>query len=239
MINIAICDDNKIIVDMIRKCVSDYMREETTIHKFYNGEDILNASMTIKFDIIFMDIKLSREEQIKGLDNGINVSARIKATQPLAALIFISDYTSYFGEMVHVEPLGFISKPFNREDIIEMLKKAIIRKATIDNSNISVKYYGINVRINLSEIKYFYSQLRKIYIHKDELNQDDFSFYDKLNNVEDKMRIEYPNFVRVNHSYLVNKAFITDYKDNNVYVGSSNIVIPIGRKYIEHVRRSL
>ncbi len=231
--NIAICDDNKLIVESIGKSIMDYkyFNDDIKIYKFYSGKEFIEAFEKIKFDIVYMDIELKRSEIMEKYDNGIEVAKYVKEARPMAALIFVSDFNTYFEKMARVEPLAFVYKPFTKEEILRELERAILRKMKLNTCSMSVKYRGINIRINLKEIKYFYSKGRQIYIHKDELDQGDFSTYMKLDDLEKRLKEEYPNYVRVNSRFLVNKDFITDWNEQNVTIGSSNKIINIGKKY--------
>ena len=59
MINIAICDDEKYILDKIKKLVFDFFHRknvEITVSQFGSGEELLRHNKNI--DILFLDIQM-------------------------------------------------------------------------------------------------------------------------------------------------------------------------------------
>ena len=84
MINIAICDDEKYILDKIKKLVFDFFHRknvEITVSHFGSGEELLRHNKNI--DILFLDI------QMDGID-GMETARKMRSQNYKGYLIFIT-----------------------------------------------------------------------------------------------------------------------------------------------------
>ena len=83
MIHIAICDDEKHMVDHIKALVSDFFRKknrEIHLRTFLSGKELLSYNGQI--DILFLDV------QMKGMD-GMETARKLRADQFRGILILL------------------------------------------------------------------------------------------------------------------------------------------------------
>ena len=85
MLQIAVCDDEKVFIEKIKKNVSEYFDRrqiEYKIDTFISGNEFVELREKMKdFDIVFMDIDMD------GL-NGIETAREMRKVCPDAFLIF-------------------------------------------------------------------------------------------------------------------------------------------------------
>ena len=80
---IAICDDQQIFIDRLKKLITS---EETEIHIFHSGDELLNSNLD--FDIVLLDIEMP------GTD-GLGVAAKLYQKNRKTLLLFITSHREY------------------------------------------------------------------------------------------------------------------------------------------------
>ena len=84
MINIALCDDEKYILDKIKKLVFDFFHRKNvdiTVSQLGSGEEFLRHNINI--DILFLDIQMD-------LIDGMETAMKMLSQNYKGYLIFIS-----------------------------------------------------------------------------------------------------------------------------------------------------
>lgn len=115
MVKIAICDDERQVVDDIENHVLMYEKMHDVgvqTYKFYEGEMLVSSE--IKFDIIFLD------GQMTGMD-GIETASLIREKDMDIPIIFITSFAYYSMPAHSVHSFDFIIKPFKYEDLERVL----------------------------------------------------------------------------------------------------------------------
>lgn len=221
---IAVCDD---IVEWTRTLLNllkQYNFEtETEIDTYITGEELIkniHTSPAAAYDIVFLDIEL--ENNSFGIDYG----KKIKDNNVNTILIYISCHLGYFREMTQSEPFDFIEKPFTKEKVFKVLDRAMKRIDKLKPKNFAFEYCNEKYYINLNDILYFESRHRIITIHTEGRV---YEFYDKLDNVQNKVDSMTDMFARPNKSCYVNLDKIEKYSSKNVTI--KNEIIPVSRKY--------
>ena len=107
MIRIAICDDEKYIVEYSLTNNISYQ-----IYKYFSGESL--ASAEIQFDLVFLDIEMN------GID-GISTAEMLHRVDMDIHIVFITSYGDYSMQAHRVHSFDFIEKPFKYEDIERVL----------------------------------------------------------------------------------------------------------------------
>lgn len=229
MINIAICDDiamqTEILASLIKKYPSDIQME---ISSFFTGESLVEkaAKEGEKYDIIFMDVKLSEET------TGIQIVKRIKVLMPYALIVYVSGYENYYIDLVETESFGFIKKPFTQEKVNKVLDDAFIHMKA-RHSQYCFSFKGVINIIDLYDISYIYSDYRRIYFHNYKTNKELYC-YMKLDELVEELKNLCPLFVQVNKSYLVNIYKVTNVYRNSVYIGDYCISVTENYREASH-----
>lgn len=114
MAKIAVCDDDSQIRDLMSSYLSSY---DSFIHvDFYSsGEELLDAE--ISYDILFLDIDM------KGI-TGIDTARKLRSVDKRVKIIYITAYDDFRDYAFGVHAFGYLVKPFDKNDILNILKEA-------------------------------------------------------------------------------------------------------------------
>lgn len=225
MYEIIVCDDNldflKAFVIILEKYAGFY---NYSVMAFGNRRDLLDYCCDNKFDIVYMDIEI-------GKDNGIELAKTLKIINPKSLIIYISAYDTYFVDMVQAEPFRFICKggtmPYIEARIVETLEAAINRFECRDIW--SFTFRKSKYHIELSKVNYFCSCARVIYINGD-IGDAPKYFYGKIDELQVEIEKINQNFARISKSYLVNmKHIFPIYGKSRIRIGSE--ILSVTRKY--------
>ena len=105
MLNIVICDDNKIFLDKLEKKINIFLHDRKIKHqitRFYNTESILQSNIS-QVDVIFLDVNFD-------IMSGIDVAYILRKISQKFILIFISGYIEYAPTGYQVNALRYILK---------------------------------------------------------------------------------------------------------------------------------
>lgn len=217
MLRIAICDDESSYVEKIIKYIMDYNKDrlnQIEINEFYSGESLVNHIVKGElFDIIYLDIEMDK------LD-GISTAITIREYDINVLLIYVSSHESYYKQLFEVEPFRFIKKPINKNQFKDVLEKAISRLEKV-SEDFHFQYNKSIIKLPLKDIMYFDSQIRVVNIYTE--NQI-YTYYDKLDNVEKKVKEITNMFIRVHKSYLVNYSYIKQWEYAQVTLYNGYII---------------
>lgn len=224
MINVAICDDEKKVLDDIYmriKEIFDY--DDISANFFVTSESnkLLEKIKKDPFDIIFLDIDMPR---FSGMDIGDFLCSNKIDT----ILVFVTSHDELVFESFKYHPFGFIRKNHFDEEIVPILKEAcqnILKMSDI----ITVKSNGNLININAKNILYIEGQSNYVNFH---VNDKEYKVRDTLINLEKKLP---DDFIRVHKGFIVNLAFIFSLNKNEILLDNKEI-IPVGRSYSEDVR---
>jgi len=124
-----------------------------------NGKDALNAAKTKKIELVMMDICL------KGEMDGIETAALIKQHAPNISIIFLTAHMEDYNidRAIAVDPVAYLSKPFNREELKAFVKIAEhkITDNTPKEKHIDGKVLSLDEEFTYhfdTETIYFYNQ---------------------------------------------------------------------------------
>ena len=235
---LAICDDEKRIRDMIGEAVRDVSPGiEIEYHSDANG--ILSKEFDA--DILFLDI------QMPGID-GMKAARLIRANGKKLTIVFVTALEEQVFNAFDVGAFNYIVKPFGKERLKEIIKKAIAQteeKISIektlaekdenenDNRSIIVKSGGTNTRVVLSDVAYAEIFDRRIVLHM--IDRDNIEYYGRISDLEN---IVGKDFFRVHRAYLINLAHVRSYDSKFVSVVDTDIPVARG-KYKELIKAYL
>lgn len=209
MLRIGICDDEREALESHTELVRHIMQKmgmNVDIRKCHTGNELLmEMEENGKFDIILLDIEMEYM-------NGIEAARKIRDTDAYVVLIFISAFDQYCKEAISVQPYAFLDKPLQQaqigEAIGEAYRRQIEQKETFDFRAGRV-YYSIDLR----EICYFRSELRKVFVIT---RQEEYWFYGKIDQVERVLSQKKHRFLRIHKSFLVNSRYIVRYLHDTI-----------------------
>jgi DNA-binding response OmpR family regulator len=123
-VNILIVEDESIVAMEIQSYIEKL--HYPVIDICSNGHDAIQICSREKIDIVLMDIC------IKGDIDGIETSAIIKEKYPLTKIIFLTAHMDEYNidRAVELNPIAYLSKPFQREELHAFLKIAAHKIST-------------------------------------------------------------------------------------------------------------
>lgn len=216
MINIAICDDDKKIIEQIKKYVMEYKKVESKVKTYSSGEQLLDAKLD--FEIIFLDIDMT------GL-NGIETAKKIRNHDKSVKIIYVTSFTDYVNMAFEVHAFGYLNKPIKKEQIYKQLDEAVeYSKEEREEDYIEFVTLDGVIRLSPKEIYYFEYVSRKVKIKT--LNKT-YMIKEKITEVADKM--EKYGFLMPHKSFTVNLFYIRTIKGYDIFMTDGS-TIPLSQK---------
>lgn len=230
-LNIAICDDDKAIINRLTKCLSSFQIEQDIdlyIETFQNGQALIERYRNPKdFDILFLDIEMPME-------NGIQIAKTIRSKiDRHVIIVFVSNYPKYMRDSFAVHPYHFITKPFTQKQIFELLNEIICDINSRHTLYTIVDADEHEETLNLRDILFFESidskkQLLCLHLH------DRTIFTKGIIATWEKVLADY-NFVVCHRGFLINLIHI-HYFESNKIVLDNNETVPVSRALRKHLR---
>lgn len=226
MLNIAICDDEKLILDEMNQIVTAFLNDkgyDSQIMLFENGEGILERAEEI--DIVFMDIEMIRVD-------GLELGKEIKERNPRCKVIMATAMAERYKEAFRIQAHRFVTKPFDKSDVEEALISAI--EAISLSGYIEVYYQRNKYNILQEDIQYI-----EAYGSYTEIELDGKRFRKETSLMELENTMSDILFVRVDRKYIVNLRYIKNYSSDKFMIGEKKFSISrrnrkeFERKYIE------
>lgn len=228
MLKIAICDDVKSYMDILEKNILAWATQSginVKVRKFDSGKPLLHCiDDNGMFDLIFLDIRMKRM-------NGLEVASRIREHDYITAIIFISQYDDYYKEAYDVHPFHFLSKPIGQSAINHVMD-SFMRMKMQDKETYSFSINKARYTLHLSDILYFGSERRQIYIV---CQNTKYMFYGKLDDVQKQLEEKTARFIRIHQSYLVNMKYVREYHYADVIMSNGDVLL-ISRDRRKNVR---
>ncbi|MCR5746125.1 MAG: LytTR family DNA-binding domain-containing protein [Lachnospiraceae bacterium] len=235
---LAICDDEKRIRDLIAESVRD-VSESMKIEFYADARGILAPDFDA--DILFLDI------QMPGID-GMKAARMMREDGRKTVIVFVTALEEQVFNAFDVGALNYIVKPFKKDRIRAVIKKAIeqaeengyIERTLSEKEegnesarSITVKSGGSNTRVILGEIAYAEIYDRRIILHMND--RDNIEYYGRISDLES---IAGKDFYRVHRAFLINLAYVKSYDSKSVRVTDTDIPVARG-KYQELVKAYL
>ena len=217
MINIAICDDEPGMVNELEMRTKSFFTEtETDISKFYDGTSLLKSCEAADYDIIFLDIKMNAP-------NGMETARRLRNQNFGGYLIFVTILEDYVFDAFEVSAYDYLVKPVNNEKFLRTMNRL---QKCLDCSFLTIQKENESRLIALDEIVYCEVLNRKIYIHT--TNDKTIDYYDKIENLEIKLKKLSRSFFRCHRSFLINLKHLNGFGKNSAHM-YGGAEIPVSR----------
>ena len=200
MMNIAICDSNKVFSAIFAKevelCFKNFFKIEYQIQHFtdvYNFQQYLSYN---KIDIVFMETIVNNRNTIEWYINNIN--------SPRTQFIFMTDnpYSAY--NIYETECCYFFIKSYiNKKMLLSALKRAIQNLTEKDSGKIVIKTGSKYQPVDLNKVLYIETYNNNILLHS--IDNEILSVYTNLKSFS--MRLP-KYFLRCHKCYMVNMKHI-------------------------------
>lgn len=232
-LNIAICDDDKAHVGIIREYINRInIGYDIQIFEAYSGEEMLELIKSTHIDLIFLDIEMKEL-------NGIEVGKKIREINEDTIIVFLTGYRDYALEAFQIESYQYIIKPITFENFNILMQKILIRLKEMSayryvNDVFTFKTRDEIVSLKYKCIYYFERQGKRIHVSS---QVGDYDFIGTLKSIDDFLN---PNiFMRCHQGYIVNTDKLLNVKDNQIILHGVEKAIPISRRYKKNVLNAL
>lgn len=189
-----------------------------------NGTDFLNEAKENRFDLVFMDIYMEKE-------NGIDVSQKLREFDKNCLLVFTTTSTDHALEGFRVRALHYLVKPYS-DDELGMLLDEISQKIYVEEKYIEIFSASDSLRVKLCDILYAEHFKHCIHIHctdnSEKVIRSTFADFTELFDDSD-------NFFVCNRGIIVNLEYIGD-MDGNEFVLDNGERISISRSLVKSAK---
>ena len=230
--NIAICDDNELQLELLTFHVKNFLRQRgdssCIIETYTEGRPLIDDVKDGKwFDIIILDILLKSE-------NGIDVGKTLRASNYEGDIVFWTAYDKYAYSALDIKITHYILKGHENGRLYAVLDNALRR---IRKRMLTVRSRDSVIRVYFDRIEFIESRNKHCIIHCScGVTYISCQSLSSIEQVLDR------RFLRCHQSYIVNMDFIK--KAGTDFVVFSGSVVPIRKrnvraikeKYLEYIK---
>lgn len=224
MIRIAICDDERIYVDILKDYVKQSIESigfEYEIDIFRSTVLLLNSHRSKAYDVLFLDIDMPRM-------SGFELAKEIRITSDRSFIIFVTSKNELVYSSFEYQPFGFICKSDDtmQSDINKVIKR--LARFLKQNKLIAVKDNYVMLDIPIREIVFIQSE--KHYLHYNTI-KDGIGIIRERNTISEReeMLSEY-DFIKPHSRFLVNVTHIRNFDIiQNTIVMDNGAKIPVSK----------
>ena len=223
MIKIVIVDDEEIIREQIKKLIEKRF-SDCMIDTYATGEALLRSGKC--YDIIFLDI------QMDGI-NGIDTAKELRQKFENFVLIFITGIKEHVFDAFEVSAFHYLLKPLEEKKILTVYERAVseVRKQRRRKEEpIFIKTRNRNITLEQRNVLYIESRAKKVEIHT---NTEVVEAYGAIGELQKQLG---DSFYRCHRGYLVNMAFVSEYKNDSIILNNGEVVILAKEKYSDFVK---
>lgn len=224
MIIVAICEDERYILEELRKKVEKYINRKSldaSIKTFMSGEELLKAKK--KFDIILLDLMLPG---IDGLEVARQISCRSR-------IIFVTSYREYAVEAFDANAVHYLVKPVTEERLFSALDRAVNQTEQMDNQSLTLMKSGKTQVIFIRDILYCEVFNHQVRIHTVHGTYDYFGTLDMLETKLDE------RFFRCHRSFVVNMSCVAGQEKGVAILTNGEKIFISRRKQTDFIQRLL
>ena len=225
MIQIAICDDEKEILDEVSGYINDYAEKkddlDIEVFRFDSARTLISTLEDGKsFDIFVLDVYI-------GDEMGTLLARDIRKFGIESPIIFATTSVEHAPQSYETGTLRYLIKPINPGKFYEAMGVAIVQVEKIEKRFVKFKTENGVVSVNASHIMCSEAQ-----DHYQYLKQDNGEQIKVRMTVTELFTIlsKYGGFVRVGSAYIVNLRHVKNVSPTNVCLYNNiNIKIPRGK----------
>lgn len=222
---IAICDDEQIFLDKIRRLLEKYSQEHQVPMEIstYNEADNLLKEINNEYELILLDVRLDQA-------NGIDVAKELRARKIDSMIIYISAYLEMAPRGYEVQAFRYILKS-DLEQVLEYTLNDAMAELRRRRKEYEIRTQGQTECIPLTEILYFASYKRYVEIYT---IRKTYKQYRKMYELEQELSEQ--GFLRIHKSYLVNMRYISYIKNREIYL-KDGTALPCSKGEYQNIKQ--
>ena len=222
MINIVLCEDNKIYSDELVTKLSyitengRYSSEKYSITVFHDPVETLNHCLGNKTDILFLDIDMP-------IMSGFDIANVIREKNEEIKIIFVSAFENLVYTSFRYNPFRFIRKGYEDKELEEAFSAAV-KEILYKEMFLTVTTKNETIRLLFSEIVMLESH--RNYVEITTTSGETVRY--RTTDIEKDLR-EY-GFIRIHAGFIVSASKIKFFKNDSVEM-RNGAIIKLSRKY--------
>ncbi len=225
MIQIAICDDEKAILDEVSEYIKNYAENKSDIDievfRFDSARTLISTLEDGKiFDIFILDVYI-------GDEMGTELASCIRKNRIESPIIFATTSLEHAPQSYETGTLRYLIKPINPQKFYEAMDAALLQVKRIEDRFLKFKTENGVVSVNANHILY-----SEAHDHYQYLMQDDGEEIKVRMTVTELFTIlsKYGGFIRIGSAYIVNLRYVKNVTPINVCLYNNfKIQIPRGK----------
>lgn len=231
MIKIAICDDEKYVVDELIGEVQSFLELQNykySISSFCDGESLVYQifEKNNTFDIIFLDI------QMKNL-NGIQTAKKIRNLDQRCSIVFVTALKDYVFDAFEVEATNYLVKPIDKTKLINILDNFLKKKQNSEKQFLIISKSNEVRKVDFDDIIYCEVCNHRVFIYEK-------TTFHEYNFKISELGKQLPNyFFKCHRSYIINLKFVERFYDGFVFLPTGEKVPVASRRQKEFLRALL
>lgn len=193
---IAICDDERTILEEIRAMVNEFFlanHMNCTVDLFPTGESFV--AVNDDYDLVFLDYQLTD-------GNGIDFAKRIREKNSKIFIIFSTSFQEHVFESFTLDTFRYLVKPISKDSVFDALN-AFVRIYQTERK-IVIHELDKTCYVDADEVVYIEAEGRYTLVRTTKGHTRSFQSISKY-----EAEINNPRFYRTHRSYIVNMKYIS------------------------------
>lgn len=227
MIRIAICDDDREILNNMNRLLYKYQSKtlnELSVELFADGIELYKDADF--FDIYILDI-------ITPNITGIELAKKIRKSNESTVIIFLTSSPDFALESYDVSAFAYLMKPVVQEKLFKVLDKAILSCSNKLKNDVVIKTNGKIVDTPKESIEYVEVKRDKLVFYL--CNGEVIETYGTISDVEKQLTYE-SGFIKPHRSFIVNMNYIKEINNKDILVSSRFPAIPVSKKRSKEIK---
>lgn len=228
-INIIVVDDDYTIAEKLKQIIYEWpeYHQHTINIRAENSLRNIDVATVVPYDLVILDVLI-------GKDNGIEFAKALRDAGSVATIAFISDHSRFALEGYSAHAISYIMKPLDKQKMFSLLDETTKRIGDYNSKTISFSI-GTNIKfISTRSIIYICSLGRHVGVKLPGRTED---YITAISTIE--AQLPGTSLIRCHKSYIINIDYVRGLSTGKLELEGVPEKIPIGRKYIEAVKKKL
>lgn len=199
MYKIAICDDEKALIDELKKSLKKYADETDKtfcFFEFHDGTELL-ANYQPDFDLLFMDIRMEKL-------NGLKTAEEIRRTDHGVGLFFLTSLSQYVWKGYEYGAVNYLLKPLKYPRLKLELDRFFSLYQGRGEPYLSFANGTGKFKVPYKDLRYAETSKRNVLLHFQDQEQVIYKSMKEIASVLEPQR----QFARCHASFIVNMAYV-------------------------------